>query len=81
MKYGPQHGNYQHGRYSQAPDVSEVKVALAKDLLRRILTTKCDGGGNLPFTHDEQSWAIRVTRERPEWAMDVLKSLGLGGNT
>jgi hypothetical protein len=77
MKYGPSHGNYQHGNYSQAPDVSEFNVALAKDLLRRILTTPCDSRGELPFPIEEQQWALRVAREQPEWSRDVLRSLGI----
>lgn len=76
MKYGPQHGNYQHGGYSVAPEVGDVKVALAKDLLRKVLTTPCDGRGELPFSRDEQSWALNVVRSRPLWAVETLGQLG-----
>jgi hypothetical protein len=76
MKCGPSHGNYQHGGYSQAPDVGEIHVALAKDLLRRIMTTPCDGRGELPFTAEEQSWALSVVRKRPDWAVETLRQLG-----
>lgn len=76
MKYGPAHGNYQHGGYSQAPETGDIKVALAKDLLRRIMTTKCDSRGMLPFTGEEQNWALKVVREQPQWAHDTLRGLG-----
>lgn len=76
-KCGPSHGNYQHGGYSKAPaQETHIQEALAKDLLRRILTTPVDGAGNLPFTREEQAWAIKVCRERPRWSRDVLKGLG-----
>lgn len=76
MKYGPAHGNYQHGGCSQAPETGDIKVALAKDLLKRIMTTPCDGRGDLPFTLQEQFWALAVVRDRPEWAISTLNQLG-----
>lgn len=81
MKYGPANSNYRHGNYSAAPDVGEFRVALAKDLLRKVITTPCDGRGRLPFTDEEVAWAMRVTRERPAWALDTLKACGLGEST
>jgi len=55
----------------------EFQESIAKDLLMRVLTTKCDGAGNLPFTAEEQRWAIRVCMDRPEWARHTLESCGL----
>lgn len=81
MKYGSQNSNFRHGGYSQVDTCPEVKQALAKDLLRRILTTKCDSKGDLPFTAEEQRWAVDIARawmegERPLWARDVMTSIG-----
>jgi len=76
MKYGPAHGNYQHGGYSIAPEVGEFRTALAKDLLRKVLTTPCDSGGNSPFTNEENMWALKVWRDRPEWARETLRQCG-----
>lgn len=78
MKYGEENSNYRHGRYSvAAPPTGDVRQAMAKDLLRRILTTPCDGRGELPFTREEQAWALAVIRERPAWAKDVLAAQGI----
>ena len=58
-------------------NTGDIKTALAKDLLRKILTTECDGRGKLPFPDDEVNWAFQVSREKPEWARETLKSLGI----
>ena len=82
MKYGVENSNYRHGGYSANPDCGEVKQALAKDLLRRILTTPCDYRGELPFTPEEQRWAMEICRkwvsgeDRPQWCRDVMRNCG-----
>jgi len=80
MKYGPANSNWKGGTRSNWMGAGERafwQAAQAKNLLKRILTTHCDARGELPgFTRDEQQWAMRVCRERPDWAEDTLKSLG-----
>jgi len=65
------------GRFFSTDHLGAARVGIAKDLLRRILTTPCDGGGNLPFTPEEQAWALKVIRERPAWAESTLRGAGL----
>jgi len=49
--------------------------------LRRILSAKFDGAGNLPGVTDEDVvWAMRIVREKPDWARGVLKVCGFGGD-
>lgn len=67
---------------SFAPDAT-IPLALAKDKLRRILTTPCNGRGRIPdghggeFTNEDQGWALRVMHARPEWAEQTLKQCGV----
>lgn len=66
---------------SFAPDAT-IPLALAKDKLRRVLTTPCNGRGRVPdgqggeFTSEDHEWALRVMRQRPEWAEQTLKHCG-----
>jgi len=82
MKYGPENSNYRHGNHAAYHDGVEVKQALAKDLLRRILTTPCDGKGDLPFPREEQEWAMQIAKDwisgenRPHWLRDTMLACG-----
>lgn len=59
---------------------STIPLALAKDKLRRVLTTRADGRGHIPdgaggvFSNEDQAWALKVMRERPEWALATLNA-------
>lgn len=77
MKFGQENSNFRHGNYSTVNTCPEVQQALAKDLLRKIITTECDGRGKLPFTDEEQRWALQVMREQPYWSHDVLRGCGI----
>ena len=79
-RFGPANSNWKGGLHSSwmsAEERAVFQVPIARDLLTRILTTKCDSAGNLPFTVEEQQWAMRICRERPEWAKDTLRNLGI----
>ncbi len=76
-RFGRDNPNYRHGGYCNDLDTSDIKICLAKNLLERILTTPCDHRGELPFPQSEQQWAMRVCRQRPEWALPVLDKLGI----
>lgn len=42
--------------------------------LHKILGTPFNAAGGVPgFTDKDVAWAIRVVRERPDWAIGVLK--------
>lgn len=59
-----------------------VPLALAKDKLQRILSTTCDSRGRIPdgaggyFSNEDQAWAMKVVRQRPEWAEQTLRNAG-----
>ena len=77
--YGPANGNWKDGGYSVFGDdgVRSIRVACAREKLRRVMTTKCDGAGNLPgVTQEEQDWALKVWRDEPEWAKPMLREIG-----
>lgn len=57
-------------------NTGDIRTALAKDLLRKIMTTPCDSGGHVKFDRDEVNWAMAVASDKPEWAKDTLTSLG-----
>jgi len=80
-RFGPANSNWRGGLHSDYQSLEERAMwqqAQAKDLLNRILTTPCDGRGELPFSAEEQQWAMRVCRERPDWAEETLRNLGFG---
>jgi hypothetical protein len=80
LKYGPQNPNYRTGKYSVAPDCTDVKIAVEKDKLRKILTTPFADDGSIPgFTPQDAAWAREVIRERPDWAEQTLKDLRIIG--
>lgn len=60
-----------------------LQGAGAKDKLRRVLTTPCNAKGDVldaqgkPYTREDQAWAIKVMRERPEWALSTLLQCGV----
>jgi hypothetical protein len=66
---------------SGGPDIT-IPLALAKAKLSRILTTTCDGRGRIPdgagdyFSNEDQVWAMKVVRQRPEWAEQTLRNAG-----
>ena len=81
MKYGHANSNFRHGGYSSVDTCPEIKQSLARDLLRRVLTTPCDSHGSLPFTKEEQDWALGVVRRwndgyQPEWCRELMIQLG-----
>tara|TARA_B100000749_G_C18450038_1_gene475944 strand:+ start:16965 stop:17270 length:306 start_codon:yes stop_codon:yes gene_type:complete len=57
------------------------RLASSKDLLRRILTTSCGGcvDENLPFSNEEQQWAIEICLCRPDWSVQTLRACGIEG--
>lgn len=77
MKYGTANSNFRHGNYSTVFQDPTIRQALAKDKLRKILNTPCDAKGELPFSQEEQAWAIQVMRHQPRWAHDVLRASGV----
>jgi len=48
----------------------------AQELLRSILTTDCDAGGE-PFSEDDQRWACQICLSKPDWSLEVLKDCGV----
>ena len=76
MKYGRNHGNYQHGGACGEFSDNSVQISAARDLLRKVLSTPCDSGGRVPYTNEEAVWAFKITQERPDWAIPVLTELG-----
>lgn len=60
-----------------------IKVALAKDKFKKILTTKCDSKGDLPFEPEEVSWAVGLCKkymageEVSVWVKEICESLGM----
>lgn len=82
MKFGSANSNYRHGGYCYANNEIEIKASIARDLLRRVLTTSCDSRGELPFTKEEQAWALGITRRwmsgecRPDWCKSVMVECG-----
>lgn len=78
-RFGPANSNWRGGSYSNYQSLEDkmlFQVPIAREKLRKILTAKCDGAGRLPFTTEEQKWALRICREQPEWAHPVLRELG-----
>lgn len=79
-RYGPANSNWKGGLHSNWVDAADkltFQIPIARSLLLRILTTRCDAAGNLPFTTQEQQWALRICREKPEWARPTLESVGI----
>lgn len=76
MKYGSANSNWKGGSHERFPGAPEVKIALAKALLIKVMTSAIRRDGKAPFTNDEAAWAMTVVRERPEWAVQTLDQLG-----
>ena len=71
------------GTFASGDPDQTIPMALAKDRLRRILTTPCNGRGQIldargePYTFEDQQWAAKVMRECPDWARDTLRNAGV----
>lgn len=63
------------GRFFSTDHLGACAVGIAKAALARTLTAEL-GKGSDP-TPEDLTWAMKVLRERPDWAEHTLKSLGL----
>lgn len=69
------------GSNSSNPPAGDVRAALARDMLRRFLSTPFGGDGRVPgFTPAEVRDMLAAVAERPDWALPVLRELGIGAD-